>query len=441
MMYIYAIPYQSKYIVYCPLKHLAFIANAALVNLIFKISANPFFSQKNGHENASQFLESIGFWKPEPPAPFAPVPDEPFKPTIAVLFLTTACNFRCIYCYASGGEGTSQYLSFERGCRAIDAVCQNALSVGQDYFELGFHGGGEPTLARENFRKLIEYARTKELPCHITVASHGFWNADERDWNLDHLDGLSLSFDGIRDVQNRQRPLVSGQGSFQTVMETIKAMDQRNFPYGIRMTVTDESINSLARSLEFLCKETSCQTFQVEPAFDHGRATYNQTALRQNERFAAAFLEAYDVAVSSGRHLYYSGARPWAMTSRFCQAPERALVVTPLGALSACYEIYDENHSLSHDFLLGHLSENGDLDIDLAARKKFLKKLQERRSLCEDCFCYWHCAGDCPAKTFTTDNDGHLRFGERCELNRLITKELLIRYISDGDGIWQGTEY
>ena len=438
-MSVYTIPYQDKYIVYRPLKKLAFIANAALVNLIAQAQGNLQKCMSNErHKEALQFLESIGFWEPDPFSPPPPSGDRSFQPTIATLFLTTACNLRCIYCYASGGDNYVQTLSAATGRRAIDLVCRNAGDTGQGTFELSFHGGGEPTLAGTAFKELVQYAKAKELPCKISVASNGYWNADEREWMLDHLDSISLSCDGIQSVQDRQRPLASGQGTFETVLKTIHALDQRQFPYGIRLTVTNESIDELAHSIEFLCAETACRAFQVEPAFNHGRAQHDGTALTNNERFAAAFLEAYDIARSFDRHLYYSGARPWIMTSRFCQAPERALVVTPNGLLTACYEIYSENHALAGDFIFGTLSDSGALEIDFEARQTFFTKLQDRRVQCEDCFCYWHCAGDCPSKTFSPDNGGHLHFGERCELNRLITKELLLRYIAGGNGIWQG---
>jgi uncharacterized protein len=215
-------------------------------------------------------------------------------------------------------------------------------------------------------------------------------------------------------------------------------MDQRKFPYGIRMTVTDDSLEFLASGVQFLCQETACPTFQIEPAFHHGRATSKGTGLHQQEQFATAFLEAYDIAKSFGRHLYYSGARPWLITNQFCQAPERALVVTPDGALTACYEIYSGDHALFRDFFFGNLSATGTMNIDSEIRQRFFEKLQARRALCADCFCYWHCAGDCPSKTFSSDDDGHLYFGARCDLNRLITKELLIRYIADNNGLWQG---
>ncbi len=440
-MYVYTIPYQNKYILYRPLKKLAFLANAALVNLIAQAQEDrqQCLSIEQNKE-ALQFLDTLGFWEPDPPVPPPPAGDHSFHPTVATLFLTTACNLRCTYCYAFGGESYVQTLASDLGRRAIDIVCQNATDAGQESFELSFHGGGEPTLAETHFRTLIEYARAKELPCQISVATNGYWTEEEREWILNHLDSISLSFDGIQAVQDRQRPLASGQGTFENVLGTIRAMDRRHFPYGIRLTVTNESIDDLERSIEFLCTETACRTFQVEPAFSHGRAQHEGTALTRTERFAAAFLEAYDVARSCGRHLYYSGARPWVITSRFCQAPERALIVTPNGTLTACYEIYNSDHSLAQDFFFGELSENGAMHIETTARQQFFEKVQERRALCQDCFCYWHCAGDCPSKTFAPEGDGHLHFGERCDLNRRITKELLLRYIADGDGIWRGTD-
>lgn len=437
-MFVYVIPYQGKYLVYRPLKRLAFMANAALVNLIAELGNNPGKDGSARNPDSFRFLDAIGFLEPDPPVP-SPTADEAFfKPTVAVCLLTTACNFRCIYCYASGGEGSTKELSFELGQRAIDAVCRNAVEMGQESFSLGFHGGGEPTLARGSFRKLVHYARSKELPCEITVASNGYWSRRQREWILDHLDQVSLSFDGTQALQDRQRPLSSGKGSFPVVMETIRAMDRREFPYGIRVTVTDAGIEQLPSAIEFLCRETDCRTFQVEPAFNHGRAHSNDLALNDNRRFATAFLEAYDVAFASGRHLYYSGARPWVITDRFCQAVDKALIVAPDGGLSACYEVYGREHPLAGAFFFGSLAADGSLTTEPEARKKLQDQIAERRTLCRDCFCYWHCAGDCPPKTLSPDGDGHRRFGARCDLNRLITLELLVRYIAAGHGLWQG---
>ena len=129
-------------------------------------------------------------------------------------------------------------------------------------------------------------------------------------------------------------------------MKTILIMDEQKFPYGIRMTITDEGISSLRKSVEFIC-ETGCQTLQVEPVFDHGRAQQQGCAVNNNESFVSAFMDAYDVASSYGRHMYYSGERPWAITPCFCQALEKALVAGADWFITACYEIFSEDHPLA----------------------------------------------------------------------------------------------
>jgi uncharacterized protein len=436
--YIYTIPFQDKFIVYRPLKPLAFVANRAMVNFISSLVNGGLAAEAVRHEEAYGFLERIGFFVPDPPPPERLTSDAPFNPTIAVLFTTTACNFRCIYCYASGGENKVKTLPFEIGRSAIDEVCRNASKIGEDHFTVGFHGGGEPTLAKETFNKLVNYAKGKDLRCELTVATNGYWTDGERDWILDNLTSISLSLDGNSKVHDRQRPLASGQATHENIMKTVREMDRRGFPYGIRLTVTDESIASLPESIDFLCRETACKTFQVEPAFDHGRAQRDGTALSQDDSFAAAFMEAYDIAASSGSHLYYSGARPWVVTPCFCQALDKALIVAPDGLVTSCYEVYSSKHRLAGDFFFGSLSEKGNLVVDHEVRKALRAKIEERRISCRGCFCYWHCAGDCPSKTLTPGKDGHLRFGRRCDLNRRITEKLLAHYISDAGGVWHG---
>lgn len=438
MKYLYTVPYGDKFIIYQPLKRLAFFGNSAMVNLIADAKAGIIQSDAEEHADAIAFLNQIGFFQPDPEVAADLDILTPFIPTIAVLFLTTACNFRCIYCYASGGENTVQHLPVAVGFQAIDRVSRNAAAAGQDRFTLGFHGGGEPSLAKQALRRLVHHARTREIPCHINMTTNGFWPDDGSDWILENIDEISLSFDGLPAIQDRQRPLVSGKGTYRVVMDHIQEMDRRGVSYGIRVTVTDGSIDALTDNMAFLCKETQCRSFQLEPAFIDGRAKKDQTALSNYARFANSFLKAYDIAAAAGRHIYYSGARPWLITPRFCQAPENALIVGPDGFLTACYEVCSKSHSRADPFIFGTLSVDGGMICLENRRRKLMEKIRERRSACETCFCYWHCAGDCPSKILTPEPGGHLIFRERCELNRLITRELLVRYISSGNGIWQG---
>jgi len=280
-------------------------------------------------------------------------------------------------------------------------------------------------------KKLILYARSKEPAGIIELTSNGFWTGAKADWIIDHIHHLTLSFDGIQAIQDKQRSLANGKGTFNTVMKNIRKLDERKVSYGIRLTVTRDSLFSLVESVKFLIHNTNCSTFQVEPAFGSGRAIINRQTVKDTEGFIKEFLQAYDLATSADRHLYYSGARPWILTNSFCSAHDNALVVTPDGGLSSCYEISGSDHPLANFFHFGSLSATEGVRINFEKRRQFQKKINERKAICKNCFCFWHCAGDCPAKTIRKGDFSNTDFNTRCKVNREITKELLIRSLQE----------
>jgi len=127
-MEVFAVPVEDKVLLYRPLRRLAFIGNQAMADLTLGLLGKGPGSEQPGeeafssdnHPDACDFLEKIGFLKPDPPHP--PLPDCEFKPTSAVLLLTSRCNLRCIYCYAGGGERGVQDLTPEMARAAVDIV-------------------------------------------------------------------------------------------------------------------------------------------------------------------------------------------------------------------------------------------------------------------------------------------------------------------------------
>lgn len=433
-MEIYAIPIEGKFILYRPLLRLAFVGNRTMANVTLDLARGDFTADEAPKE-ARTFLETIGFLKPDPSPPSPPDPD--YCPTTAVLLLTNRCNLRCTYCYASGGEGLIQELSPELARAAIDQVCQNAKALNRPRFELTFHGGGEPIQAWRILREATVYARSKDLPCHVSLVSNGVWTARQREWILHNLDGLSISFDGGPETQNRQRPFASGRGSFKSVMRTIRALDEAGFSYGIRMTATAPWQEHLPEDVRFICEETGCPAMQVEPAFNTRRGRHQGPTQEESAAFAGAFLEAFEIASHAGRRLTYSGARPWLLAQTFCTAPYGALIVNAAGKLVTCYEIASEAHSLAKISTVGKVVGSR-IIVDEEAREGLLGHLGNNRAKCRDCFCYWHCAGDCYTRAYFSKPEADESVSPRCRMNREITARLLLWYIMAGDGVWRG---
>jgi uncharacterized protein len=188
--------------------------------------------------------------------------------------------------------------------------------------------------------------------------------------------------------------------------------------------------------VRFICEETKCPSMQVEPAFNTLRGGHIHPTNSEALAFGEAFLEASDIAAQAGRSLSYSGARVEKVSAVFCSAPYQALVINAAGFLVSCYEMTSDEHPLAELSRIGRI-EDGQVKIDETARKKLHQKMSERRDGCRECAGYWSCAGDCYTRTFLPGEKGHLQYGARCNLNRYLLGELLLRAIAQGDGFWR----
>jgi uncharacterized protein len=316
---------------------------------------------------------------------------------------------------------------------AIDFILANARQPQADAPSVTFHGGGEPTVHWEMLVRAVEYAGQKDNRTRFSMSSNGVWPEDKRQFICQHFTNVSLSMDGIAAVQNRQRPRADMGETFPVVMESIQAMDSRGIDYGIRMTVLENSVDYLADGVQFICENTKAKAIQVEPTFTDRRGHYADIGTNFADVFSKRFMEAWRIGRETGRQVYYSGARPWVISSMFCQAPLKALVVTADGRLVTCFELFSERSTLADQFTVGRISD-GQVAYDRPALAAFLDQQQKRRQECADCFCYWHCCGDC-----ATRRPGSRKTSKgRCRATRNITLALLLAYMEEGQGIWQG---
>ncbi len=433
---IYRIPIDDKFIIYAPLKPLAFIGNKALVDAI---NDHLEHSGKRPLKNPELMssLEKSGLFDPD--AERFPACDctLPFKPSLCILMPTTACNLACTYCYAAYDGKKDAFLSWPLAKKAIEIAFENAGLPGSGHFALSFHGGGEPTLPKNLFFKASEFARKLDSKCPISVTTNAAWDKKFREKALDLMSEISISFDGNEITQNRQRPDKKGKGTFAQVMETIREIEKRKIPYGIRMTVTAESLPELRSNIEFLCSNTQVRSIQVEAVYNQGRAEGSGLNIEDVDSFVNIFMDVYHYARQHGRSVSYSAARPHLTTNTFCTATSNALIVTSDGELTACYEVFDRSHLLADDFIIGRLDVAEGITLYAEKREKLLAKIAANRNSCIECFCYYHCAGDCPPKAFMAQLSCD-KF--RCAVTRAITRELIVDQIAESDGFWRGSK-
>lgn len=420
---------EEKFIIYRPLLGLAFVGNRAMLDVAQQI-AGAASGTPPPASAAGELLRSIGFFQPDPQCP----EQISSRFTTAVLLLTNRCHLRCVYCYADAGVEAPLALDVAHGKIAIDYVYDQAQQEGVSQFEVSFHGGGEPTFAWRTLKTLTRYARSKPMQTKVSLTTNAIWSPSQCDWILANVDNLSISMDGSPQTQDQQRPLVSGGPSSGIVLKNIGAVDRAGLPYGIRMTAT-APWERFPGDVRYIVEHTGCKYIQVEPAFNIKRGEHALPNQEDCHQFTEAFLEAYEIARSYQRTLLYSGARPGTAAPTFCLAPYKALVVAPGGMIVACYEVASQDHPLYALSSFGAI-EGREVRVDQENRARLQGLIAERRATCRDCFCYWSCGGDCYARVFMDESDGHLIKSHRCDLNREITKQLLLNLIEENNGVW-----
>ena len=404
----------SQYLVYAPLRHSAMIADAGQV---------------------SAWREELSAAAEEKAPGISPT--GPPRPTSATLLLTNACNLRCRYCYAAAGEAAPAYMRPETARRAIDFVAANAVAAGTPSFEVNYHGAGEPTahwtLLEESHRYARGVAQACGLRLRASLTTNGALTNTKRAWIVSHLDSATLSFDGLPEVQDANRPFPSGRGSSDIVLATLRAFDRAGFRYSIRMTVTADAAACMAQSVGYLCRRFRPRAIQVEPLYRMGRG--RDAADAETGVFIEAFRAARRTSPKAAKLLRFSGARLGTLTNRFCGVANDNFCVSPAGNISACHEVADEHQPWAERFFYGRPSTGAaGFDFDEQVYSALRAHTADRLEYCAGCFAKWHCAGDCYHKALHW-NAGEFAGAGRCEIIRALTKDQILEKLAGGGGI------
>jgi uncharacterized protein len=381
---------------------------------------------------------------------FAPPPAQKnqetalFFPTSVTLLLTERCTMQCSYCYL-GHKKEPKDLPRDLIIKALEITAQNAKTTPTMQMGVHFHGG-DISAAWELFlfsiNKAKEIANTEGVKLNISVGINGVLCEEQARYIARHVNGITLSLDGSPYYQDRQRRLKNDAPSSERVLSTLRIFDEESASYGIRMTVTKQSVSALADNVAYIIDNCKASAIKAEPVYFRECGSNTGEQAPSADEFANSFIKAEMLARENGRILSYSGACLDRIGTYFCKAPLSSFVLTAKGYISSCYEITEPNDPLSDPFIFGTLTDTG---VDI--RYEYLQKLRTRYSLynstyCEKCFCKWHCAGDCPAKSpleRSTENDS-LTKTDRCTITRRLMQHYLECALSQGRTIETITE-
>jgi radical SAM protein with 4Fe4S-binding SPASM domain len=259
-------------------------------------------------------------------------------------FLTTKCNLCCEYCYnrEERTQLVEQSLPLEIGKAGLDWFFQNYQSR-----HIRFYGPGEPTQEMELMKELVSYARLKAQKTLVELQTNGVFNNEDREWLLNNINIVWISFDGEPEVHNVQRHFPNGKPTSPVIEENIKWLIRnhtiQDIMIGTRVTITDENIERqksmvdyfLSLGIKHIWSDPLFPNVGIIPAYNdkHKMAAFHFDMEKYVDNYIEAEQYAKNLGVFYGSFLVcnFDGE-----TRQHCRACTPMPHFTPDGYISAC---------------------------------------------------------------------------------------------------------
>ena len=191
------------------------------------------------------------------------------------------CNLRCSYCFASTGDfgGERKLMTPEVGKKAIDYLLK--YSGDRHNLEMDFFGG-EPLMAFDVVKEVVEYARSKEKEYNknfrFTITTNGMLLTDDKiDYINKEMYNVVLSLDGRKEVNDRMRFCVNGSGSYDIILPKFQKLVQKrgDGQYYVRGTFTKYNKDFTNDVLHFF--DQGFEQISIEPVVTDPKLPYALT--------------------------------------------------------------------------------------------------------------------------------------------------------------------
>lgn len=340
---------------------------------------------------------------------FYPVPGQAFPaPAIEAppiihmsLFLTQSCNLKCTYCYGEGGEyGARGDMDEKTAFQAVDWLIKQSADM--KTIKIKFFGG-EPFLKFPLMKRIVAYAKKKSAEVGKKVMFNATTNAtllnDEVIAFLkEESISLLVSFDGPKELQDKQRPFANGEGSYDIILPNIKRLLEA-VPDTLSNSVAVDGANH--QKIKEAMHDIGFKEVGIIPVSplldDHNKneaLTRNiQCTFEDIEQDAEEWLSLIhrrdsealkDLGKSSELRRGISDLLNNRKEYFFCGAGLGVVAVAVTGDIYFCHRFVG-----TEEYKIGNIFENG------LNRNRYLHSPALENETCVSCFARYYCAGGC----------------------------------------------
>ena len=352
-----------------------------------------------------------------------------------VLSLTEKCNSQCRYCFLDA-QNTGVDLTVDMLRAGIDYAINNAYNRPITFAAFG----GEPGIKENLLGEMVNYVnekRDENTKVKFAITTNGILGKNVIDILTKNDFKISLSMDGIEEVQNYQRPLAGGNESYDLVIQNLKVFLENNLDVKIRATVTAFSVSKMAAAVQEL-STYGVKKIHFEPVTPGGRGCTDDELLQPPASgvFVENLIKAIEVGAEVGVDVIcFPYMNMLVAPVIFCDGRiKNRLVISPSGALSSCVEVQDVNNPLFEALGLGYYNpQTKKLVITADNRRAAIRgcealRKEEDNVSCKECSLMFFCGGGCPTRNFRGTGMSNRVDLYRCEIIKGIMPYILRKF-------------
>lgn len=344
------------------------------------------------------------------------VPVRPELLTHIGFSLSKNCNLRCQYCSACSTEGYSGSVPVRDVLALVSDIMKKwsvARLLGREKssrLEIYFTGGGEPTYDWDSFSRFVlsieDKACANNVPVQFGITTNGVLSDEKADFLSTHFHRIMVSYDGLPEIQNRNRRSPHVLDTSARAERFIKRLCDNRAPITIRSTVWLDDFVRMREMSDFLFGHFGCNfTWSILPVSPMGRATQLYSNFcRKTDDSKYDFLSAYLDVVQ------YSTAR-WEdakIETQFFSASPSHIYCGSLAYTAQCAWLTSNGDIVTcieadaFPTVIGHVKD-GKVIYKTTCTDTLLKKTQQMFDSCRECFAFPFCKGGCPAKAIARE--------------------------------------
>lgn len=372
-------------------------------------------------------------------------------PYSACLNLTDSCNLACVYCFV---QQQPNFMTFQIAKDGVDWLAAN-LNWWREYIhDPQFKGsityfGGEPTLMwDEIIVPLTAYIKETYPDCFdLTITTNGTLLNEERiKFLYDNQIYPLLSIDGVKEVQDYNRPMRDGSSGFDKLIEIIPVL-LHYFPYTtFRMTLIPDTLDKFFESYCF-AENIGFQSIFFCP---NDREQWDDNAIKMLEQQIDLIMARRLINYSNGIEnifssqidngfidvlstdiLKYNHLKLDTQIARSVFRCGLGTVGISIGYDGSLYGCQEQDSRTKNIFYIGNIYKNIDIDKHINLLSTYHQKAEMsnniNKSLCKECILKTRCSfSSCPSTAYDIYNNFFIRNNIRCVLQKKIFKDCIL---------------